>query len=89
MWGVGALWPPFSSLGFSFPTVSVPYSGEGKMWSTMKFKLVARNAPLYIYKKELNVKTRILPRSSFRSVPFVKKGIVKKKRNRYSFVPFL
>ena len=36
---------------------------------------MAGNALLYI-KKELNVKTRIFPRSSFRSVPFVKKGIV-------------
>ena len=45
------------------------------MWSTIKFKLMAGNALLYI-KKELNVRTRIFPRSSFRSVPFVKKGIV-------------
>ena len=59
----------------------LPYGLYGKMWSTTKFKLMARNALLYI-KKELNVKTRIFPRSSFRSVPFVKKGIVKKKRYR-------
>ena len=69
-------------------TLFLPYGPYGKMWSTIKFKLMARNALLYI-KKELNVKTRIFPRSSFRSVPFVKKGIVKKKRNRYCIAQFL
>ena len=89
-WGGGSAWEEksFSSLRFSFPTVRIPWLGKGKMWSTIKFKLMAGNALLYI-KKELNVKTRIFPRSSFRSVPFVKKGIVKKKRNRYCIVQFL
>ena len=42
----------------------------------LRFKLVAGNYSFIYIKKELNVKTQIWPRSSFRSVPFGKKGIV-------------
>ena len=35
-------------------------------------------------KKELNVKTRILPRSSFCSVPFEKKELLKKRNLSFS-----
>ena len=44
----------------------------------------AKCAFIYI-KKELNVRTRILPRSSFRSVPFAEKGIVKIKKESLLF----
>ena len=93
--GSGSVGGGCALASFLLSTLFLPYVrsvfrnfGKEKMWSTIKFKLMARNALLYI-KKELNVKTRIFPRSSFRSVPFVKKGIVKKKRNRYCIVQFL
>ena len=79
----------FSSLRFSFPTYSAPWGRKNEEHYKIQID-GAKCTFIYIYiYKELNVKTRIFPRSSFRSVPFVKKGIVKKKRNRYSFVPFL
>ena len=68
----------FPSLWSVYCTLySVPW--RRKNVEGLRFKLVAGNYSFIYIKKELNVKTQIWPRSSFRSVPFGKKGIVKKK----------
>ena len=54
---------------FHSPLSAFPYRGEGKMWSTIKFKLMARNALLYIYKgterEDPNFPSFLVPFSSF------------------------
>ena len=86
----GALYLPVSFTRFSFPMVCTPYSREGKMWKAYDSNLWRGNYTfVHIYIKGTEREELILSRSSFRSVPFGKKGIVKKKRNRYFYVPFL